>query len=214
VFESLRSSCGEGPQVPNQPKKYAVDPFTDDYFQATVRSLEKIPVNVFICGSEIIRGRKAERDGRRHDIRLFLKARMERQLKRCAVKLGEHRALIRAYSKAVGSRATNLADHEFALAKSKKMDLIIVFPCSPGSFAELGMFCLVDKIAQKMRIFVKRKFRGSKGYLMQGPVKAAEQYNAKVFFVNYSARDHIWDKVKDIVLEAKAKKRKTHLLAH
>jgi hypothetical protein len=92
------------------------------------------------------------------------------------------------------------------------MDLVIIFPCSPGSFAELGMFCLVEDVAEKMRIIVDREFRTSKGYVMLGPVRAAALNNAKVVYVDYKRRDEVWNEIKELVLEVKAVKRKRRLL--
>jgi hypothetical protein len=127
------------------------------------------------------------------------------------VTLGEHKGTVRAYAAQIGRRAFNLADHEFALVKNH-MDLVIIFPCSPGSFAELGMFCLVEDVAEKMRIIVDRERKRSKGYVMLGPVKAAEQNKARVVFVDYKHRDNVWKEIKELVLEVKAMKRKRRLL--
>lgn len=199
--------------MPSPLKPPGLDTYTADYLKQTVKSLDRIPVNIFLCGSAL--DSRAERPTRERprDIRRFLKKRLENGVKRCDVKLGEHKALIRAFSQAVGARATNLADHELGLAKGKKMDLVIIFPCSPGSFAELGMFCLVEGIAAKMRIFIHETYKRKKSYIMQGPVKAAEQNNAKIFFVDYAEREKIWSSVHEVVLEVKAKKRKRRLLS-
>ena len=196
----------------NRVKPRELDAYTADFLKRTVDSLDRIPVNIFLCGSALDERAKRERRGNPLDIRLFLKRKLEDGLKHCDVKLGEHKALIRAFAQAVGGRAANLADHEFALAK-ERMDLVIIFPCSPGSFAELGMFCLVEGIAAKMRIFIHKEYRNKKSYIIQGPVKAAEQNNAKIFFVDYCQREKIWNSVREVVLEVKAKKRKRELLS-
>jgi len=189
-----------------------LDAFTEEYFAKTTESLDRIRVNVFLCGSGTKQQSAKRQAGRLIDLRVFLKKRLEARLKLCDVKLGEHKESIKAFSRAVGPRATNLADHELALAQ-KMMDLIIIFPCSPGSFAELGMFCLVDTIAAKMKVFVKEKYRSQRTFIMKGPVRAAEQNDAKIFFVNYRQREGIWKLVHDLVLEVKAKKRKRNLLS-
>jgi len=138
---------------------------------------------------------------------------LQKELKSCAVNLGEHEQLIRAYKKAVGKTA-NLAAHELSLAKQKKMDLVIIFPSGPGSFAELGMFCLTDSIAAKMKIFIPPAHRRSKGFLISGPVQAALSRNAEVFYFDYSRRHQVWLKIKEIVQDTKAKKRERRLLFH
>jgi hypothetical protein len=198
--------------VPIPPRRIPLDPLTAEYLATTEEGLNRIRVKVFLCGPAVTKRTASARRGDHADIRLFLKGKLERGLKRCEVRLGEHKALIRAFSKGVGPRAANLADHEFALAK-EQMDLVIIFPCSPGSFAELGMFCLVGEIARKMRIFVHKDYRKHKSYVIEGPVRAAKQNDAKVFFVDYLQREKIWKYVRDIVLEVKARKRKRNLLS-
>jgi hypothetical protein len=187
------------------------DSYTADYFDETVKSLDRIPVAIFLCGAGIRHQKGRTARATKRDIRKYIRAKLKSEIRRCEVRMGEHSELIRAYKEAVGGVA-NLADHEFALAKRKKMDLIVIFPCSPGSFAELGMFCIEDRISEKMRIFIDRNYRRSRGFLMEGPVKAAVQNHARVFFVDYAKRDTIWREIRTLVQEVKARKRKRKLL--
>jgi len=191
------------------------EPFKDllsnEVSVVTKRSLDKFPVRVFLCGSAVKNPRSRSGRARRKDIRIFIKSKLKSEMKQCEVTLGEHKNTTRAYAEAIGRRAFNLADHEFALVKNH-MDLVIIFPCSPGSFAELGMFCLVEDVAGKLWIIVDREQKTSKGYVMLGPVKAAEQNNAKVVYVDYKHRDNVWKEIKELVLEVKARKRKRRLL--
>jgi hypothetical protein len=187
------------------------DPLSKEINIYTTRGLDKFGVRVFLCGSS----RKPKRAGpgrpRQRDIRAFLKNKLASEVKRCVVRLGEHKEMIRAYSEPTGRRASNLAIHEYALVKDH-MDIVIIFPCSPGSFAELGMFCMARPVAEKMRIIINRKYKKNKGYVMLGPVKAATQNNARVVFVDYRNRRNVWREVKDLVLEVKAAKRERRLL--
>ena len=116
----------------------------------------------------------------------------------------------RSRAAAVGKTATNLADHELALAH--KIDLLVIFPSSAGSIAELGMFCLEDTIAQKMAIFLSRRFRRSRSFVVNGPVAAAKRRNSKIFYVDYSDRDKIWKEVRSLVLDIRANKGRARLL--
>lgn len=193
-----------------RPNTNFVDSYTQEVYRETVQSLDKIPVNIFLCGPGIKKKRMTRGGTSRMDIRTFIKSKLQTEMRRCDVKMGEHQGSIRAFGEAVGQRAANLADHEFALVTRKGLDLLLIFPCSPGSFAELGMFCLVADVAEKMAIFVRPRYRRSKGYVLQGPVKAAEQNNARVFF--YRHRNKIWEEIRDIVLGVKARKRKRKLL--
>jgi hypothetical protein len=188
-----------------------LDPLAKEVNISTRRGLDRFPVRVFLCGSA---GKSKTPSGsrkRHRDIRTFIKSKLNSEMKHCVVRLGEHRENIRAFAEATGPRAANLADHEFALVRNH-MDLVIIFPCSPGSFAELGMFCLTKRVAEKMRILINSNYKKSRGYVMLGPVKAAEQNNAKVIFVNYRNRSAVWREIKDLVLEVKAGKRKRRLV--
>jgi hypothetical protein len=134
-------------------------------------------------------------------------------LTQCDVRLGEHKDLISAFKRAAGRAAANLADHELGLARKKNMDLVVIFPCSPGSFAELGMFSMAKTIASKMVVFVDRRHRKENSYLKHGPISAARLRSARVFYVDYSDRDHIWTKVKNLVRQQKTIKRGAKLFA-
>jgi hypothetical protein len=186
------------------------DRYTSDYLQETQKDLERISVNMFLCGEGRSQPRrKGTSDG--VDIRSFLKEKIRTELVRCDVKLGEHVELMKAFREVAG-KSSNLADHELALARRKKMDLVIIFPCSPGSFAELGMFSVAEKIAPKMIVFVDHRHKRKNSYLRHGPIKAATLRRARVFFVDYKKRDHIWRTVRDLVIEQKSKKRSSKLL--
>lgn len=179
--------------------------FVDEFYRSLSTGLDKVPLSVFLCG----KGLSSEPSSRR-DIRSYLQSMLEAEIKSCRVKLGEHKVLIRTYTKAVGEMATNLADHEWELAN--RIDLLVIFPSSPGSIAELGMFCLEDTIAQKMAIFLSHKHRGSRSFVVNGPVAAAKRRNSKVFYVNYSDRMRIWKEVKNLVLAIRANKGRSRLL--
>jgi hypothetical protein len=179
--------------------------FVNEFYQDLTTALEGIKLSVFLCG----KGLATKPSGRR-DIRSYLQRMLEAEVKSCRVKLGEHKVLIRTYTTAVGRTATNLADHELALAT--KIDLLVIFPSSPGSIAELGMFCLEDSIARKMAIFLSRRHRGSRSFVVNGPVAAAKRRNSKVFYVDYSDRNKIWKEVKSLVLDIRANKGRGRLL--
>ena len=153
------------------------------------------------------------RSRRREDIRAFLSKRIRSELTQCDVRLGEHKDLINAFKSAAGRAAANLADHELGLARKKNMDLVVIFPCSPGSFAELGMFSMARAIASKMVVFVDRRHRKANSYLKHGPIRAAKLRSARVFYVDYSDRECIWTRVKNLVREQKTMKRGAKLFA-
>jgi hypothetical protein len=179
--------------------------FVNEFYQDLTTALDDISLSVFLCGKGL-----TTKPSSRRDIRTYLQRMLEAEVKSCRVKLGEHKFLIRTYTTAVGKTATNLADHELALAH--KIDLLVIFPSSAGSIAELGMFCLEDTIAQKMAIFLNRRFRRSRSFVVNGPVAAAKRRNSKIFYVDYSDRDKIWREVKSLVLDIRANKGRARLL--
>jgi hypothetical protein len=191
--------------IPNSRDQQFVDEFTGTLTTA----FDKVTVNVFLCGKGL--PAVGTRKSGRRDLRSFLRTKLERELKNCRVKLGEHQGLIRIYRGVAGNAAFNLADHEITLAKTT--DLLVIFPCSPGSFAELGMFCLEDSIAPKMAIFLNSRFRKSRGYIVDGPVAAAGIRLSKIIIVDYADRAAVWEKVKDLVLIQRAIKGKQKLFS-
>lgn len=179
--------------------------FVREFEEKLNAALDSISLSVFLCG----RGLPSDPTKRR-DIRTYLQKRLESEIKACRVKMGEHKVLINSYKTAVGESAANLADHELALAS--KIDLVVIFPCSPGSLAELGMFCLEDGIARKMVIFLSAKYKGSASYVIHGPVAAAKRRDSKVYYVDYSDRGRIWKELREIVLNIRANKGRNKLL--
>jgi len=171
--------------------------------------LDRIRIRIFLCGSGLGR---LTRGARAKDIRSFLSKKLRSEMKGCDVRVGEHKGPIRAFKDAVGQAAANLADHELSFASRESTDLVIIFPCSPGSFAELGMFAITRRVAQKMNIFVSRLRRRSRGFVTRGPVRAALSRNAKVHFVDYRSRLDIWKRVRQLVLAAKSIRRSSLLL--
>jgi hypothetical protein len=183
-----------------------LDKDTQEYLEQTQRSLEKIPIQIFLCGAGIAPAKTRPKRQKHRDLRLVMRERLRKEIPKCAVKLGEHKPLIRAFKKVIGKSA-NLADHEVSLAKRKKMDLVVIFPSSPGSFAELGMFSMADPIARKLVVYVNKKHRNNRSFLMEGPVKAAKLRTAQIHFVDYRHTSRIWDSLREIVIETKNRKR-------
>jgi hypothetical protein len=188
-----------------------MDRDTQEYLKETKRSLERVPIQVFLCGAGFSIGRKRSSKRRGHDLRLLMRKHLKREIPRCDVRLGEHRPLIRAFKKVIGKSA-NLADHEVAMAKRRKTDLIVIFPSSPGSFAELGMFSLADRIAKKMVIYVNKDHRNRKSFLVEGPIKAAQLRTANIQYVDYRDPAEIWSSLREIVIEIKNRKRSRNAL--
>jgi len=190
-----------------------IRPTTPHEFQReNSEGFSKVPIQIFLCGKGLPRKKKSRKrsSNSSSDLRIYLRSRLRKEVKRCEVWLGEHISLIRAYRRGLGGPG-NLADYEFALALRKDTDLVILFPSGPGSFAEIGMFCRNKPIALKMVVFVDRKLRGRRGFLMAGPYEAARIRRAQIRYVNYADKEDIWKSVHSLVLEEKEKKRAREL---
>jgi hypothetical protein len=184
--------------------------YAEDFTNALTTALDKVTVNVFLCGKGLPPSTSEATANEGWDLRLFLQDRLQTEIKNCRVKLGEHRSLIERYRIAAGDVAFNLADHEFAMART--IDLVVIFPCSPGSFAELGMFSREESIAAKMAIFLDAQYGDSKGYILEGPVAAARIRKSTIYTLDYSNRNAILKEIVQLVMIRRALKGQQKLL--
>ena len=80
--------------------------YAEDFTSALTTALEKVTVNVFLCGKGLPPPNPSEAPASEGcDLRLFLQDRLQTEIKNCRVKLGEHRSLIERYRIAAGDVA-------------------------------------------------------------------------------------------------------------
>ena len=85
------------------------------------------------------------------------------------------------------------AHHTEMLFVREKINAMIMFPCSVGSFLEFGIFCWYKEICEKSLILVDERYRKSTdSYMFNGPLKLAKQQNAYVEYVDYENHDAVW----------------------
>lgn len=66
------------------------------------------------------------------------------------------------------------------------VDAIVIFPESPGSFAELGAFSNNESLAQKMVVLSNKKFKSKKSFINYGPYRLIKlSKSGKVFDLSY-----------------------------
>jgi hypothetical protein len=66
------------------------------------------------------------------------------------------------------------------------VDSIVIFPESPGSFAELGAFSNNTKLARKMVVVGNNKFKNDKSFINYGPNRLIKSSKSgKVTHINY-----------------------------
>jgi len=80
-------------------------------------------------------------------------------------------------------------------------DLVVIFPSSSGSLAELGAFCMHEKIPAKLLIIFDSQYRGDKGFVVRALTKAAKSRKATVRFKDYNRPDKVWAVVRRVIAE-------------
>ncbi|WP_150110483.1 retron St85 family effector protein [Granulicella mallensis] len=158
----------------------------------------KIFVNVFLCGKAFDSTLSAS-DLVKRDIRAYLNERLTATNKNCRVFFGEHTDLINQYAKAMGNitgiplKNTNLALFEMQLAHF--VDLIVIFPSSAGSFAELGMFVAKESLGKKLFLIQEPTHRTAKSFVAKGPVDFVVKRSGTVLYLDYTDMESVYKAV-------------------
>lgn len=88
----------------------------------------------------------------------------------------------------------SLLELENILADS--VDCIIIFPESPGSFAEIGAFSNNEKLAKKMIVLSNKKYKYDKSFINYGPYRLIKRSKSgKVININYDDLSHPINKI-------------------
>lgn len=81
------------------------------------------------------------------------------------------------------SHSPDLLSLENLLADS--VDAVIMIPESPGSFTELGAFASNEKLRSKLVCVIDEKFKKTKSFINQGPLKLVKQANkSNIVYIN------------------------------
>ena len=91
----------------------------------------------------------------------------------------------------------SLLDLENQLANA--VDLIIMIPESPGSFAELGAFSMDENLTKKMLIIRIGKFKSDKSFINHGPIRYAKSHGSKVYDIPTNFDESNPEHVRDII---------------
>jgi hypothetical protein len=157
-------------------------------------AVEETPLTVFVCGPNVKKLSNGGGRSRGAAIRNFVSHELGRN--RHIYVWGEHKRFRMDSAQRIG-RYFSDAEREVMFAVDVAVDLVLIFPASAGSLAELGAFALQDDIAKKMLIIFDKEHRRSKGFVVGGLVKSAKKRNAVVRFRDYRNRWAIWDVVHD-----------------
>lgn len=70
------------------------------------------------------------------------------------------------------------------------VDVIVLFPESPGSFAEIGAFSNNPRLAKKLIVLSNKNYKSNKSFINYGPYRLIkESKTGSVFHVNYNDLD-------------------------
>lgn len=98
------------------------------------------------------------------------------------------------------SESKDLLSLEGLLAKS--VDVIIMIPESPGSFAELGAFANDENLRKKMICILDMKYKKNRSFINQGPVKLVKNVNpSNVLFLDLKNIDQNKKQIQSVIKE-------------
>ena len=164
---------------PSLPRERRVDSLTALNARVEERSGE-LSLRVFVCGpnpTSVLtdEGRMAA------EVRQYVSDKLEKI--GYTVVWGEHRS----FTEPTGLRQLKSFDDAAReiLYANEEADCVIIFPASPGSFAELGGFGMHTNIPQKLLVIFNSRHKNGGGFLVGGIARTAKARNAKVWFRNY-----------------------------
>lgn len=92
------------------------------------------------------------------------------------------------------SESKDLLSLEGLLART--VDIILMIPESPGSFAELGAFANDENLRKKMVCILDTKYKKDKSFINQGPIKLVRKANKEnVIFIDFKDLENEIEKI-------------------
>lgn len=152
---------------------------------ALAKSKLAIRLKIFIAGPYIDKAwskKTLKRQEESAQLRVALIEYVESELHHQST-LGEHRGVAEMADKNFGDLSTVVLSE---VAMVNDAEAVVILPCSPGSFCELGAWSARDDIAKKMLILADKRFRSQKSYVKLGVFKLAEDAGAKIEWLDYS----------------------------
>lgn len=160
-----------------------------------------IQLRIFVAGPYISKAwpkKVLAKQSESAKLRIALIEYIERELHHSAT-LGEHRGVAEMAEKNFESLATVVLSE---MAMVEEAECVVILPCSPGSFCELGAWSTRDDISRKMLILAEKKYEHEKSYIKLGVFKLAEDAGARVEWVDYKDTNSVKAVVKEHVGKA------------
>lgn len=154
-------------------KQSVIKSFPDLYIHRTIDEIRDLLKNgfddsqktIFLCGKD-----KSDKKSLRYRFSTFLS-------KEKGITLTYPEDLFEDLLEGQGKNS--LLSLETQLANS--VDLIILIPESPGSFAELGAFSMDKLLAKKMLVMRMGEYKSGKSFINHGPVRLVRTYGGEIY---------------------------------
>jgi hypothetical protein len=165
-----------------------------DFEERVANRIAEARLNVFVCGPAVddASGARSKEPGA--CVRLFVSERISKAGH--SYIWGEHLPSKGGAGEVAWIRRFDDANKEIMFALHNNTDLVVIFPSSSGSLAELGAFCMHDKISPKLLIIFDRRYRGDKGFVVKALGKAARSRKASIHFKDYGKPSSVWQVVR------------------
>jgi hypothetical protein len=178
-----------------------------DFMNRMDEAVIETPLTVFVCGPAVPR-RKSKKSAkikltRASAARQFVTDRITEN--GSTVIWGEHFDK-REFTKGKLSLKSFTNAEKEVLFADKSADLIIIFPESAGSLAELGGFSLHAGVARKMLVVFDLHRKGDKGFVVQAVARTAKDRKAQVRYYDYKRLGELWKEVNRVLIEYKTRK--------
>ncbi|MGM3224283.1 retron St85 family effector protein [Dickeya zeae] len=166
-------------------KQSIINKFYDQHIYQTIDEIRDLLINgfdesqktIFLCGKD-----KTDKKSLRYKFSTFL---------------SQEKGITLTYPEDLfedlleGQGKNSLLSLETQLANS--VDLIILIPESPGSFAELGAFSMDKALAKKMLVMRMGEFKSGKSFINHGPVRLVRTHGGEIYDIpkNFDEKNSI-----------------------
>ncbi|EIM1657308.1 retron St85 family effector protein, partial [Salmonella enterica] len=195
------------------PKQSIINKFPDLHVHQTIDDIRDLLINgfddsqktIFLCGKD-----KSDKKSLRHKFSTFL---------------SQEKGITLTYPEDLfedlleGQGKNSLLSLETQLANS--VDLIVLIPESPGSFAELGAFSMDKALAKKMLVIRMGEYKSGKSFINHGPIRLVRAYGGEIFDIpkNFDEKNPnhvraVLDKIKDTLPNGRKKKELDNILLY
>jgi hypothetical protein len=176
------------------PKPRAV---IDDFGKRLPQAIDETPFTLFVCGPT-----PSAKPGA--SLRRYVSTEIKKRISGVTVVWGEHRDF-RGQVGNIVLRKFNDVTKELDFA-SKHSDLVVIFPDSPGSFVELGIFGMHRDVCPRLVIIFDKRYRNRKSFVVKAMGRAAKNQRATIRFLQYGDRPSALREIEAMVRKAQESK--------